>query len=566
MLLFFALLILVQCTDDTPAPTTKPATPTPAATPTATAGPTATPFATPTAVPSPTTLVPPENLERGGILRFAVPQGSPHLDPHMTVSSGLLTWGPGQSYSRLFKFDTRGNAPTVTCDLCSSWEQTGPLTFKIKLREDVEWQNLPPLNGRKLTAQDVVSSLERQATPGFPNAALLSNITEFTVVGEHEIVIRLEVPDSETLEKLADSHSRIVATEIAESNGDLRRGPTVGSGPWITSEALFDRTALVVNPDYYGDQVPYLDGLEIQVIPSVETRVAGMRSRFIDLVQADVGDVSSAMNRFDSIEWTDVPNPAAGVEIAINTARSPMDIQAVREAMMFSWDPGADVNVVVHSDETSSGQSYYGRIGVGVPILNPRWLLPREDFENLFNDADKANSLLASAGLRPTAPLIIKVGEYGQQYIDHATALAEGLASVGIPAQIERITTRKFGDEVWIAGDYDISVGAPPPVSSTTAYLFSVHHSAGPWNSTGYSDPEIDRLIEAQAHEYDATRRGQLLLEIQRRILAGSHRFISSTRTTYWMWWDHVNDFNPITPRGDSDFLLYTWMTERPEQ
>ena len=103
-----------------------------------------------------------------------------------------------------------------------------------------------------------------------------------------------------------------------------------------------------------------------------------------------------------------------------------------------------------------------------------------------------------------------------------------------------------------------------PPVSSTTAYLFAVHHSDGPWNTTGYSDPEIDRLIEAQAREYDPVKRGGLLLDIQLKILAGSHRFIAQTRTTHWMFWDYVNDFAPFTPRGDTDFLTKVWMTERP--
>ena len=131
-------------------------------------------------------------------------------------------------------------------------------------------------------------------------------------------------------------------------------------------------------------------------------------------------------------------------------------------------------------------------------------------------------------------------------------------------AEVDRVSTRQFGDDVWIGGDYDIFVGSPPPISSTTSYLFAVHHSDGPWNTTGYADPEIDRLIEAQAREYDPISRGKLLVELQRLILKGSHRYFSATRTTYWMWWDYVHDFNPQTPLGDSDFLTKVWLTERP--
>jgi peptide/nickel transport system substrate-binding protein len=559
-MLLITLLVLAQCSDNNststlvpPAPTTT-STSTLAPTPTSTLGPTATPFATPTAVPSSTSAAPPDDLVRGGILRFAVPEGSPHMDPHLTVSIGLLSWGAGQAYSRLFKFDAVDGDATITCDLCESWTQPGPLSFSVQLRKNVKWQNLPPLNGRNLTAQDVVYSLKRQAGSSHPNAPLLSNIAEFTAVGEHEVLIRLKSPDAETLEKLADSHSRIVSPEAVDVNGDLRRGPTVGTGPWIASESQTSNTQMVVNPDYY-DEAPYLDGLDIQVIASQSTRVAGMRTKVIDLSQASFDDIVSSTERFEDIEWTEISNPSAGVEIAINTARSPMDKQAVRDAMMLTWDPGS------WNEKLWNGQS---EVSTGVPMLNPKWHLAADEFRSRFSDSAAANLLLSSAEIKPTDSVVIKVGEYGQQYIYEATAMAEGLASVGIRAEVERVSTRKFGDEVWTSGDFDIAVGAPPPIASTTGYLFAVHHSNGPWNTTGYVDAEIDRMIEAQAREYDPVKRRDLLVELQRRILAGSHRFIASTRTTNWMWWDYVHDFHPATPRGNTDFLTRVWMTERP--
>jgi peptide/nickel transport system substrate-binding protein len=488
-------------------------------------------------------------------LRFAVPQGPPHLDPHLTVSSGLLSWGAAQAYSRLFKFDVQddGNA-VVVCDLCESWVQPVPLTFSIKLREDVRWQNLPPLNGRTLTAQDVVFSLTRQATSGYPNSALLSNIAEFTVVNEHEFLIRLKSPDSETFEKLADPHSRIVSVDAVNKNGDLRSGPTVGTGPWIASEVQANRILLIANPDYYND-APYLDGLEIQVIPATATRVAGMRVKILDLAQAELADIENVMERFKEVERISMPHLAAGVEIALNTARSPMDSPAVREAMMLAWNPEE------WSEDFWAGES---NISSGLPLLNPEWKLPVAVFEQRFNDPAKAESLLASSELNTTDEIIVKVGEFGQQYIDQATAMVKELSAIGIRAKVERISTRNFGDEVWVGGDYDIAIGAAPPISSTTASLFAIHHSDGPWNTTGYNDPEIDRLIEAQTREYDIAKRGDMLIDLQRRILAGSYRFIASTRTTHWMFWDWVHDFNPVTPRGDTDFLTKAWLTERP--
>ena len=572
--LICAALVLTQCANETPEtsnptavaetaqqpnPTTtvQPAQPTSTAKSKLTSGPTATPFATiRSAAPRPT-IHPPENLQRGGTLRFAVPEGPPHTDPHLTVSSSLLTWGTGQSYSRLFKFDLNNGGPVVVCDLCSSWTLSTPITLNIKLRGDINWQDIPPLNGRTVTAQDIVFSLKRQATNEYPNASLLSSVAEFTAIGENEIVIRLLTPDSEILEKLADSHSRIVAPEVVKANGDLRRGPTIGSGPWITTDSQADITRLIVNPSYYGD-IPYLDGLDIQVMPGQGTRVAGMRSKILDVAQADWSLISDATEKFEEIEWIGISNSAAGIEIAMNTARSPIDRQDVRKAMMLAWDPL--IADLMQEDATENED--HPSISLGLPLLNPDWQLSTTDLGNRFNDPKQASTILSSTEGVPPEGLTIKVGEYGSEYIDMAQHMVEELTSAGIQTKLERVSTRTFGDEVWVNGNYDIFVGAPLPISSTTGYLFAIHHADGPWNTTGYSNPEIDRLITAQAEEYRPDKRAEILLEIQQKILDGSHRFIIKKRSTYWMWWDYVENFNPMTPRGDSHFLTQVWLSQ----
>ena len=572
--LLCAALVLTQCTNETPdrpnptavveiaqQPDTtaniQPAQPTPTAKSKLNSDPTATPFATITSAAPKPTIRPPKNLERGGTLRFAVPEGPPHTDPHLTVSSGLLTWGTGQSYSRLFKFDLNNGSPVVVCDLCSSWTLSTPITLNIKLRGDINWQDIPPLNGRTVTAQDIVFSLKRQATNEYPNASLLSSVAEFTAIGDSDIVIRLLTPDSEILEKLADSHSRIVAPEVVKANGDLRRGPTIGSGPWITTESQADMTRLIVNPSYYGD-IPYLDGLDIQVMPGQGTRVAGMRSKILDVAQADWSLISDATEKFEEIEWIGISNSAAGIEIAMNTARSPIDRQDVRKAMMLAWDPL--IADLMQGDATENED--YPSISLGLPLLNPDWQLSTTDLGNRFNDPKQASTILSSTEGVPPEGLTIKVGEYGSEYIDMAQHMVEELTSAGIQTKLERVSTRTFGDEVWVNGNYDIFVGAPLPISSTTGYLFAIHHADGPWNTTGYSNPEIDRLITAQAEEYRPDKRAEILLEIQQKILDGSHRFIIKKRSTYWMWWDYVENFNPMTPRGDSHFLTQVWLSQ----
>ncbi|MBO03662.1 MAG: hypothetical protein CL731_01410 [Chloroflexi bacterium] len=562
---FLISLLLIQCSGDEPYPTTPTPIPssTPAPTPTSIPGPTATPFATPTSIPQEREIPPLQDPARGGFLKFAVPEGPPHYDPHLTVSSALNSWGAGLAYSRLLKFDTTNGGAEVICDLCESWQQSAPLTFRFQIRDDVSWHDIAPPSGRTLTAQDIAFSLNRITKDGSKSASLFSNISEISAVGDQEVVIRLFSPDSEALEKLADSHARIVSHETVETFGDLRRGPTVGTGPWIATNVRSDFTRLIANPDHYLDGFPYLDGLEIQVVPSPSVRAAGVRSKVIDLSDVNFTLVKSAQGTFDEISWVGIENPSAGVEIAMNTARSPLDSKAVREAMMLTWSPVADPSGYLPISNGTSSRPLHSLSSLGLPLIGSSVPLEAQfGFDERFGDIAKARSLLANAATAPTDNIVIKVGEYGDQYIDQAISMARGLADVGIRAEVERLSTRVFGDEVWLGGDYDIMVGAPPPVSSTTAYLFAVHHSNGPWNTTGYSNPEIDRLIGDQASEYDPTKRNEILVDIQKLILEGAHRFIATYRTTHWIFWDYVENFAPSTPRGDTDFLTRVWLNK----
>ena len=46
-------------------------------------------------------------------------------------------------------------------NLASSWEQPSPTEYVFHVREGVRWQDKPPVNGRELTAEDIVWSFHR---------------------------------------------------------------------------------------------------------------------------------------------------------------------------------------------------------------------------------------------------------------------------------------------------------------------------------------------------------------------------------------------------------------------
>ena len=55
---------------------------------------------------------------------------------------------------------------TYTGELAESWETPDPLTYVFHIRQGVHWHNKAPVNGRELTADDVVYTYQRITAQG----------------------------------------------------------------------------------------------------------------------------------------------------------------------------------------------------------------------------------------------------------------------------------------------------------------------------------------------------------------------------------------------------------------
>ena len=297
-----------------------------------------------------------------------------------------------------------------------------------------------------------------------------------------------------------------------------------------------------------------LDGINVSIIEDEQTRTTALRTGQLDLIQPDLPDLIAATERFDELRWTRSHDPAAGIEVAFNTTRNYLTNQFFREAVLYTWAPNGLI------DDLHNGQSF---ISAGLPLYNPEWLLPAPEIDAFFNDRTKVLSLLDGVNLPRGIMINIRVGQFGDEYTATALSLAEAINRLGAIASLEAVSTRTFGEEIWNEGDYDIYVGAPPPLSSATSALFAIHHSGGPWNTTGYSTAELDSLIELQAVETDPIVRGELMLEIQREIFRGAHIFRPAASVSHWLWWSHLRNVAPTTYRSDSTWLSRLWLADR---
>jgi peptide/nickel transport system substrate-binding protein len=515
--------------------------PTSTADPTSSGIPTATPSQSLTPVPSSTPST------RSGELNLVIPVAAPQWDVHLTPSPALAAWGPGIVYSRLLHFQSGPDIATPTmateCELCESWQQMDSITYLFHLRKDVLWQDVPPVSGRGLVAQDIIYSYQRQGNPSYPNAPLLQSIQNMEAVDDYTLKITLKAPDADFTANLASGYSKIVASEAVELNGDLSDGPNIGTGPWVwdgthNGQGYYFKA----NNSYFESALPNLERLNVLVITDDLTRITAFRLKKIDLMEAPAIELSGLKNNHPEIESLLYQEPGNGLEIALKSIVPPLDNLQVRKAFFGALDPWQAIDTVWGG---------FGFVSLGMPVADPGWLLPQEELRGYLNDSASSTDLFGSVPGNLPLSVTISVADYGDTYLEYGRLLAQQLEAVGFTVSIKTVKPTDYPTDVWYGGSYSAFVGPIAPMTTPNMYLISVLHSRGAWNTHSYRDAALDSLIEEQAVTLDPLQRRDLVLEIQRYVMDKAVRFMPVTRVSAWVWWPDVNDFYPNLTSGE---------------
>ena len=506
----------------------------------------------------------------GGALTVVAAARIPHRDVHQEVQETLTALGPGLAYSRLLRLRSGegSNQPNLLleCDLCQSWELNEDLAYVFKLRPGIDWQNVAPVNGRPLNAQDVVFSLDRLKTPGWPNAPLLSSIGEATAIDDLTLQVELALEDADALLALADGHVKIVAPEVVTMYGDLKDAPVVGTGPWVWQETgPGEGMEFTRNSNYFENNLPFLDQLNVTVMRSgplgdspgsVELdKVAAFRAGLVDVFSAGPGEWDMVRRGDTDFQSVVSRRSGAGVVLAMNSQMPNLKETAVRQAIFQAIDPW---------DYLATVWSGQGFASVGIPVRESGWLLDRPEMrQNYFADPGKARQLLLDSGQRLPLDLevTVRIERTGGENLALEERLIADLTAVGFNPELRRMNPVQFDDLVMgPAREFQLAVGAVPPTSTTNSYLFGLLHSKGQWNLSGHEDKQLDSMIEAQAAEFDDIARRDRLVEIQRRVLEQAYLFSPATAASRWVFSSDLMGFEPNTALSEYNFWSRTWL------
>jgi len=136
------------------------------------------------------------------------------------------------------------------------------------------------------------------------------------------------------------------------------------------------------------------------------------------------------------------------------------------------------------------------------------------------------------------------------------------LAKIGINAELITLEWGAFLDAVFGDQDFDLQqCGWGGPFADPDEFLYPEFHTGEGWNPQGFSDPEVDRLLEEGRNTLDPEKREEIYHEVQKLIVESASVVAGVNIPWLMVHWDNVHDFD-FMPTGMLRSFRHTWLSE----
>ena len=422
---------------------------------------------------------------------------------------GIANWGIDRSVNNLANEFLL--VDHFTSALAESWDVPDPQTYVFHLRQGVRWHDKAPMNGRELTADDVVYNLNRWRTSDQNTRLDELTYESITATDRYTVEIKLQDPPLDVLLVLIDDNIAFVnAPEVIDQHGDVADWRNlVGTGPFMMTEWVEGSSITwVKNPDYWGhdekypdNRLPYIDELVRLIMPDEATRVSAMRTGKIDYLAHNGHGQFYTVDPIDSLQRT---NPElrvnayyfrGGESAGFNVTQPPFDDIRVRQAIQMAIDLET-INTTYYQgwmrpEPQGSIQPF---TGYSIPFAE--W--PEEVKQYYRYDPEAAEELLDEAGYpRGADGIRFKTADtvLNPASIGHHEIVQGYLAEIGVEVAIRQSDWPTF-QASFQKSDYEgmgnWSQGTPYRPLIILPAVTTGHAN----NVPGLSDPEYDSLIE----------------------------------------------------------------------
>ncbi len=501
----------------------------------------------------------------GGVFRYPLLQQIHTLDPAKAVFS-MDVMLIQQLYDGLTAFDKHLN---VVPAIAKFWEiSPDGKTYTFELREDARFHN-----GRKVTAEDCVFSFERLLTKGLNehnyhyfsriegaeafHEGRAKHVEGLRALDEHTLQIQFVTPFVPALSVLSMYSSKILPKQELLAKGDDFFEAPIGTGAfqfarWIDRDedpgvpvvdGVRQGIRLEANLQYFEGR-PYLDAIVFRALWNSKDHEGEARPLHEVADCVDTNEVDQYADwlpveaeRLLALRYLYFPNQV-----------HPYDDPRVRRALNYALDKRSflDAHRITEGSPAATGV-----VPPGIPGFVPKG---SESGQNL----EKARALLSQAGYpggEGLPPLELPVMRGGIYPRDPASKARDGclvacLSKVGVEVRLVEVNRILQPDDPAFRGhavirDNTWYADFPDPDN----FLRPLFHSKGYMNAFGYSNPEVDRLLDQVWSETSYTARNKLYHHIEELILEDAPIIPTDYGRVHFLLRPNVRGFY-LTPLG----------------
>ncbi|ODA46162.1 nickel/dipeptide/oligopeptide ABC transporter substrate-binding protein [Vibrio parahaemolyticus] len=436
------------------------------------------------------------------------------LDPHEQLSGGTLqmshmVFDPLVRFTQTMDFEPR---------LAESWERVNDTTVRFKLREGVKFHS-----GNSLTADDVVWTFERlQSSPDFK--AIFDPYEKIVKVDDYTFDLVTKGPYPLVLQTATyifpmDSKFYSGKTEDGKDKSELvKHGNSFasthvsGTGPFIvTSREQGVKVEFERFKDYWDKASKgNVDKLTLVPIKEDATRVAALLSGGVDMIHPVAPNDHQRVKDAKGIDLVTLPGTRIiTFQMNQNSNEALKDVR-VRQAIVHAINNEGIVKKIMKGFATAAGQqSPAGYVG------HNEKLVPRYDLK-------KAKELMKEAGYENGFALTMIAPN--NRYVNDAKvaqAAAAMLSKIGIKVDLKTMPKAQYwpefdkcaGDMLMIGWHSDTEDSAN--FNEFLTMTRNAETGRGQYNCGYYSNPEMDKIVEAANVETDPAKRAEMLKGVE---------------------------------------------------
>lgn len=412
-------------------------------------------------------------------------------------------------------------------DIAERWDTSDDGTiYTFYLRTSVPFHD----NSRRVTAGDFKFSMERALNPDTQSSVAdvylddLVGVDEY-IDGSAQEVSGIKVIDPDTLEltikaadpvflpKLSYPTAFVVDKNQVEGSSCFEASWTFnanGTGPFELAEwDLGNAIILEPNQNYYLDPKPQLSkvtyllsgGSSFTMYQNDEIDVTGVGKDNVESVRDPSSDLNAEYHTSTTLSVS---------YIGFNVDREPLNDPDVRRALAMAIDK-----------EFLTDNLYKGLLNPANGILPPEMPGFNENLDGVTFDAEAASDLLDSTGKKDELDGI-KILTAGQgaapdDVLQAITAMWE--QNLGISVEVEQEDFGLLQSDLQDKNFDMFSIGWIADYPDPQNFLEIKFHSGSSNNDTGYSNPDVDDLLDQASGDVDAQERIDLYQQAEQLIV-----------------------------------------------